>query len=365
MVSVIIPIYNSERFLVQCLDSVLNQTLTEIEVICVDDGSSDKSWSILEHYVTKDPRIRILKQENQGAGKARNLGLSIAIGEFVHFFDSDDFLILDAYEKMYKAMKKSNVDILIAKAYTIDFSKEDALIKDGAYELKKINPSDFNRQLNFSTETRALLNHVQPWRGISNREFLEKHQIRYDHLKCGNDRSFYAKALIYSKSAILFPEYILYHRVGNPNSLVGIRAQHYECLFECYYIIEKEIKDNFKSLGNAHYLLLFEELKGVRAWIKRLEFPPLQREQVDKEFDEFLQSVYEENLALKYLASGEETQRKLKKASRSLELQQKKVREKETEIFVLNDSISYRLGRIITFIPRKLRNVFRHLKRFF
>ena len=90
-VSVILPVYNVEKYLKECLDSILNQTLQEIEVICVDDGSTDRSLEILREYEKKDKRVIVLTQENKGAGAARNKGLAIAKGEYLSFLDSDDF----------------------------------------------------------------------------------------------------------------------------------------------------------------------------------------------------------------------------------------------------------------------------------
>ena len=94
-VSVIIPIYNAAEFLGECLDSVLAQTLTDIEVICVNDGSPDNSLEILREYEKKDSRIKIIDQKNQGAGAARNHGMSVARGEYLSFLDSDDFFDRD------------------------------------------------------------------------------------------------------------------------------------------------------------------------------------------------------------------------------------------------------------------------------
>ena len=91
-VSVIIPIYNTEQYLAECLDSVVNQTLSDIEIICVDDGSPDRSIDILMEYAAKDDRIQIIRQENKGLPAARNAGLRVASGDYVYFVDSDDML---------------------------------------------------------------------------------------------------------------------------------------------------------------------------------------------------------------------------------------------------------------------------------
>ena len=101
-ISVIIPIYNVEKYLKECLDSVLNQTLKDIEIICINDGSNDKSGLIIEKYAQKDSRIKFIHQENLGAGFSRNLGFNLSTGEYCIFFDSDDYFCeLNALEKMY------------------------------------------------------------------------------------------------------------------------------------------------------------------------------------------------------------------------------------------------------------------------
>lgn len=112
-ISVIIPVYNAEKFLRQCLDSVLNQTLQNIEVICVNDGSSDKSGSILEEYGKKDNRIKVIDQGNQGLSGARNAGMKIANGEYLTFVDSDDWIDLDMLELLYTTANKENYDIVM------------------------------------------------------------------------------------------------------------------------------------------------------------------------------------------------------------------------------------------------------------
>ena len=106
-ISVIIPVYNGETYLAQCLDSIIGQTLKEIEIICVNDGSKDRTQQILEKYAEKDSRIQIISQENGGAGAARNAGLRIARGEYLSILDGDDFFEPDMLEKAYKKAKES------------------------------------------------------------------------------------------------------------------------------------------------------------------------------------------------------------------------------------------------------------------
>ena len=112
-VSVVIPVYNVENYLGECLDSVLGQTLREIEVLCVDDGSTDRSLEILEAYAAKDGRVRVFKGGHQGAYRARELAMKEATGEFVHLMDSDDILDVNAYKECYDLCEKERLDHLV------------------------------------------------------------------------------------------------------------------------------------------------------------------------------------------------------------------------------------------------------------
>ena len=100
-ISIIVPVFNVEKYLSECLNSLINQTLKDIEIICVDDGSTDSSPSILEEFRNKDERIKVIRQENSGVSVARNNGLAIAQGEYVGFVDSDDWVDADFFEKLY------------------------------------------------------------------------------------------------------------------------------------------------------------------------------------------------------------------------------------------------------------------------
>lgn len=110
-VSVIIPVYNSEKYLEKCLNSLIKQTLEDIEIVCINDGSTDNSLEILNAYAKKDRRIKVLSQKNLKQGAARNNGLKIAQGEFISFVDSDDWVDFDYLEKLYNAAIDNNVNM--------------------------------------------------------------------------------------------------------------------------------------------------------------------------------------------------------------------------------------------------------------
>ena len=130
-ISVIIPVYNVEDYLNKCLDSVCNQTLTDIEIICINDGSTDNSLNILKEYSKKDSRIKVITKENGGQATARNLGIIESQGECISFIDSDDFIEPDMLEKLYSKVKENNLDIAMCKIATYD--NQTAEIKDNVW----------------------------------------------------------------------------------------------------------------------------------------------------------------------------------------------------------------------------------------
>ena len=126
-VSVIIPVYNTESYLKDCLDSAINQTLRDIEIICINDGSTDHSLDILKEYESKDCRIKVHLQENKGLAATRNVGIRLSRGEYIYFFDSDDLIELDALEVLYNKAHDNNLDVIYFNAKPLYDS--DALAK--------------------------------------------------------------------------------------------------------------------------------------------------------------------------------------------------------------------------------------------
>lgn len=131
LISVIVPVYNVADYLEQCLDSILNQTYKEFEVILVDDGSSDTSYSICSEYVKKDSRIRLYRQENKGLSAARNAGLELCGGGYITFIDSDDFVSPEYLQGMIENLKQADADIAICEHYRLEngtfyFQKHDS-----------------------------------------------------------------------------------------------------------------------------------------------------------------------------------------------------------------------------------------------
>ena len=191
-VSVIIPVYNVEEYLCKCLDSVINQTLKEIEIICVDDGSTDNSLEILKEYATKDNRITIITQKNLYAGVARNSGLAQAKGEYLSFLDSDDFFELNMLKESYKKAIAEKADIVIFGYKQYNVLDKSVTIKNG-----------FNdKLLQFDNKSSEYKKHIfeitnpMPWNKLYSSRYIKSKQIQFQALPVANDLYFVYAAIL-------------------------------------------------------------------------------------------------------------------------------------------------------------------------
>ena len=174
LVSIIIPIYNSSSYLKECLDSILNQLLKDIEVFCINDGSTDNSLKILQQYALNDSRIKILKQNNQGAAAARNLGLSHANGKYVIFLDSDDYFEPDLIEQSVAKAEKFDADIVIFKAEAFDdVTGQTSALNDRITKLPEYQQNVFSYKNIPEDIFNSFL--TAPWNKLYRKSFLDKH----------------------------------------------------------------------------------------------------------------------------------------------------------------------------------------------
>jgi len=289
LVSVILPVYNAEQFLHATLNSLLNQTLKEIEIICVDDGSTDSSVEIINEYARRDRRVMCLQQENQGAGTARNLGLEAAQGEYVHFLDADDYMLKDACEAMYRKAIEFRADIIKAKAYAVD-EQSGKELSNPLYELQEIMPEDFNRVFCYRKEAERFLGKISvvPWNGLYRRNFLLEKCIRFNSLKCVNDRSFFVHAVICAERMALIESSVVCHRVNMSSSLVGQRVKNFECQFQSYKIIE-EICEGLDDRLKAS--ILSRELQDIFNWYARYKRVPQYSQKIVEGLKEFFHKI--------------------------------------------------------------------------
>lgn len=265
--SIIIPVYNVEKFLRECLDSVAHQSFSDFEVICVDDGSKDKSLAILQEYADKDSRFKVISQENQGQGIARNKAIDIAQGKFLIFIDPDDFIELGALEEIYKGFQQTDVDVVQfdyatckenskysrTKTFKKNLEKEfDYPIKDGQIynwnDIKKKNLQGMSLNI---------------WNKAYKTDFIKQNNIKFAPNRNGEDHIFSISANLLAKT-ILYINKVFYHYRARLGSAVNKASDSNFCIFD-----NIELLRNFLIANDLfdEYKVSFEEyVSTVLSW---------------------------------------------------------------------------------------------------
>ena len=244
LVSVIIPVYNVEKYLRQCLDSVINQTLKDIEIICVDDGSTDNSLKILQEYKEKDNRITILTQQNQYAGVARNNGLKIATGKYLSFLDSDDFFELNMLEEMYNRAENDQSDVVVCE-YTVYDNQTKRLRWDVEIEPRFDKFSVFS----FKDMPDLLCGVCNPnaWTKLFKRDLFINNNLQFDNTICFNDFTCVITALAIADKISLIRKSFIKYRINQKFNLTNTAAV--TCAFDVRLSLIKSLYSNFKRLN--------------------------------------------------------------------------------------------------------------------
>ena len=234
-VSVILPVYNVEKYLDRCVKSLLNQTLSEIELILVDDGSPDNSPAICDGYAQQDNRVKVIHQKNRGAGMARNTGLGIASGEYLSFIDSDDFVEVDMLEKMYKLANERKLDA-VGCGVTIVDSEMNVLNKDYYYpEYKEITTNTECRDLVLKTirgdkkkidDTYRQRFRWAVWGYLLKADLFRQHDIRFlsEREIFSEDLSVNIQFFIHASRVGFIPDMLIFH-CHNAESLTATRSK--------------------------------------------------------------------------------------------------------------------------------------------
>ncbi len=262
-VSVIVPVYNGEAHLRQCLDSIVNQTLTNIEIICVDDGSTDSSLEILNEYKARDPRFQIYTQQNLYAGVARNTGKSHATGEYLAFWDCDDYFDLAALEKMYEKALETDADVVVCGGNQFLETKDKEFPFPPYLNVKRtMDGGVFNRHTNpdyYLTFTNAA-----PWNKLYKRAHIEKFGLDFQPVRNGNDVYFVVCAIGLADKITTVNEKLVTYRVNAGSGLVATLSKSPTTPIDAWIAIEETLAnhDGFglrsfanKALGSMIYML--------------------------------------------------------------------------------------------------------------
>ena len=238
-VSVIIPAWNASPYLHQCLDSVISQTLTDIEIICVDDGSTDDTSDILCEYAEKDTRISVIRQENRGAGAARNNALKYAKGKYLSFLDADDFFEPEMLEKSFEAAEKHGADVVV---FGCDFYSESS----GRF---RSCPNSINRLILPPGEIFSLkdirkdafrLFFGWAWDKLIRTDLVLENSLTFQEQRTTNDMLFVFSALVLSERINVLSELLAHHRRVK-TSLSVTREASWDCFFNALIALKKQL----------------------------------------------------------------------------------------------------------------------------
>lgn len=207
LISVVIPMYNAEKFIAKCLEHLIHQTYQNLEIIIVDDGSRDNSIAVCRQYAQQDSRIRIITQENAGPSVASNTGMDAAQGDYVHFHDHDDFVNLDYFERMANAAVATNADILCGE---VTQAKYNFPVFDNIEILTSLSEKIL--------KTRA--NKFNPaWRYVYKKAFLDRVGLRFEPLAFGTQDLFFTKPAIVLADTVATVPHARYNVVDTPTAL--------------------------------------------------------------------------------------------------------------------------------------------------
>ena len=241
-VSVIVPVYNTEPYLRQCLDSIANQTLREIEILCVDDGSTDGSKEILKEYQRKDSRFIILEQQGRlGAGAARNEGLSAARGTYLSFLDSDDFFRPRMLELCADRMERDHSDVAVYSAKQYNTRTGETVYLPWSLQAKycpKHSPFSPAEMKDF------LFNAFQnwPWNKMFRRDLIENNHIRFQEIARTNDAAFVLSTLASAKRISLVRKPLACYRIAAGSSLQSTNEETPLCFWQAYQETKRRLK---------------------------------------------------------------------------------------------------------------------------
>ncbi len=268
-VSVIVPVYNGEAHLEECLDRICGQTLRDIEILCVDDGSTDSSLAILERYRAQDGRISVYQQQHRYAGVARNLGKSHAVGEYLAFWDSDDLFDPEALEKLYARAESVQADVCVCGGNRY-FESNGKTCPWPAYLSWKKVPAEgwFNR---FTNPDHYLdFTNVAPWNKLFRREYIEQLGLDFKPVKTGNDVYFTVNALGLADRITALNERLVTYRVNQSSGLTRTLDQDPTAPVQTWIETAENLEkyDGFgeRSFANRALGLMIYLLQNLREW---------------------------------------------------------------------------------------------------
>ncbi|WP_026509850.1 glycosyltransferase family 2 protein [Butyrivibrio sp. LC3010] len=354
-VTVVVPSYNTENQIEKCLDTICSQTLKDIEIIVVDDGSSDRTADIADEYAKKDDRIQVVRNEHQNAGVARNTGLDKATGEYIVFWDSDDFFAVNALDKLYTKCKAENADICICDAYHVDDKSGKRIPGNKNNYQYLINGDTYNRKTNPDYILNITTN--VPWNKMFRTGFIKSTGIRFQSIERANDAFFTMSAMVLADKVTIIRDSLIYWRFNQKISTTSDKSRSPMCVFRAFeetkrFLEEKgvyeEVKRSFLNRAVDSYLYSLKCQKSLSTIDSfRESFDYIKNEAFGKlGWDEIrTDDIYKHNkyLTLKHVTEGSYEEYMLFMESELQSKYNKTVNSK-----------AYKIGKKMLWLPKKL-----------
>ena len=240
LVSIVMPTYNVEEYLPDTLDGLTKQTFKDFEIIFVDDGSKDKTVSMLQDFAAKDERATVLQQKHQYAGAARNLGIQHARGKYLLFLDGDDFFFQQMLEKSVEKAERTGADICVFRTNRMDYVSGEISAMPWTMQIKLCPNAE-----GFSIETNAKrifeFTTAAPWNKLYRSDFVRKYGLTFQETRQSNDIAFVCTSLALASKICVFDEDLQMHRFNNKKSLQGTNDKRPECFYEALQELENRL----------------------------------------------------------------------------------------------------------------------------
>ena len=271
ILSVIVPVYNVCEYLDRCLTSIIQQNIDGMEVILVDDGSTDESGMMCDEWAKKDWRIRVIHNKNEGAGYARNSGLAIATGRYVTFVDSDDYIAANAYEKVLDRILNTNADVCFygyqETTLINSFVKIGNIPNQLIYHGKEILTEIF---LEVIAQTKGGFICPSPWSGFYSRKLLNEHSIRFlSEREClAEDMFFKLDICAVANSIVIYPDWLYYYCRNSSSLTKSYREDRFEAALHKFDMLQDRLRRmNLYAIGNEYNKLSL--LYEIRVCLKQ------------------------------------------------------------------------------------------------
>ena len=327
-ISIVIPVYNAEKFLNKCVDSILSQTFENIECILVDDGSEDNSGAICDEFAQKDKRVRVIHKENEGVSVARSTGIKEALGEYVGFVDADDYLAPEMCAEMNRIASEKNYDIIMFDTYIVDSENKTENLPTDSIDLLP-ESCELTKNDIYPMLLRFMAGVV--WRCVYNKEFLEKNSISFPTaLPMSEDRIFNLIAMGSCEKMYFYKEPLYYYINYGVSAVRTARKNFFDIALKTNEIMQEVLE----KYWNAECVKLYDKINIVDGALHHISDLGKIR---DMKFNEKIKSVKE-------VLNNSELQRILSE-QKKLKLREKMMKNKQTVLLYLLEGKVFNLIR--------------------